>query len=105
VNLLSERVYINLVKAGIDVPTLLLEGVVLITAFGKRSNKVTKQAVIEFTIREGKFEGVFMGSLQLTNDVIIGCQFLRDYSVNLDFDRVSFTYMMEGRVKEQVFFR
>jgi hypothetical protein len=50
VNLLSERVYTNLAMAGIDVPTLPLEGVVLITAFGKRSNEVGKQAVIEFTI-------------------------------------------------------
>jgi hypothetical protein len=62
VNLLSERVYINLVKAGIDVPTLPLEVVVLITVFGKRSNTFRKQAMIEFTIGEGKFEGVFMVS-------------------------------------------
>jgi predicted methyltransferase len=40
VNLLSKRVYIKLVKAGIDVPTLLLEGVVLITVFCKLSSKV-----------------------------------------------------------------
>jgi hypothetical protein len=68
-------VYTNLINAGIDVPTLPLEGVVLITAFGKCSNTSRKQAQIEFTIGEGKFQGVFVVSPQVANDVIIGCQF------------------------------
>lgn len=61
--------------------------------------------MIEFTIGEAKFERVFMVSPQLTNGVIMACQFLRDYGVNMDFERECFTYMIEGRVKEQVLYR
>jgi hypothetical protein len=82
---LSGRVYMKMIKSGIEVCTLPLEGVVLITAFGKRSNKYIKQAMIEFTISEGKFEGEFMVSLRLTNDVTSGCQFLEEYAVSIDF--------------------
>jgi hypothetical protein len=61
--------------------------------------------MIEFTKDEGKSEGVFTVSPQFTNDVIIGCQFLSDHGVSMDFERECFTSMMEGRVKEQVFYR
>jgi hypothetical protein len=71
VNLLSERIYIELTKAGINIPILPIEGVVLVTAFGKHSSKIRKQALTEFTIRKDQFEGVFMISPQFTNDVIL----------------------------------
>jgi hypothetical protein len=47
-----------MINSGINVPTLPLEGVVLITAFGKRSNKVRKQSMVAFTMCESRFEGV-----------------------------------------------
>jgi hypothetical protein len=90
VNLLYEWVYIKIINSGINILTWPLEGVMLITAFGKRSNKVRKQAMVEFTIGEGKFEGVFMVSPQLTNDVILGCQFLEEYTVSIDLKKGKF---------------
>jgi hypothetical protein len=33
-----------------------------------------------------KFEGVFMISLQLTSEAIIGCQFLKEYGLNINFE-------------------
>jgi hypothetical protein len=87
VSMLSERVYMKMIKSVIDVCTLPLEVVVLITAFGKRSNKDRKQAMVEFTISEGKFEGVFIVSSRLTYDVILGCQFVEEYAVSIYFKK------------------
>jgi hypothetical protein len=72
VNLLSERVYEQLIKTRAEVPVLPLENVVLVTAFGRRSRKMTRQALLEFAIGEDDFEGVFMISPQLANEAIIG---------------------------------
>jgi hypothetical protein len=99
-NLLSERVYMKMRKSGIDVCTLPLERVVLIIAFGRRSNK---QAMVEFTVGEGKFKGVFMVSPRITNDVISGCQFLEEYAGSIDFKKGSLTCTTDGCVKEQAF--
>jgi hypothetical protein len=74
VNLLSERVYRQLIQSGVEIPELPVESVVLVTAFGKRSKRIRKQALVDFTIGNDKFEGVFLVSLQLTNEAIIGCQ-------------------------------
>jgi hypothetical protein len=90
VNLLSECVYDRLVKSGVEVPVLPLENVVLVTAFGRRSRKIRSQALIEFTIGRGIFEGVFMISPQLTSEAIIGCQLLKEYGININFDRGCF---------------
>jgi hypothetical protein len=50
VNLLSEEVYERLKKAGVDIPVLPVENVVLVTAFGKRSKRIRHQAFIDFTM-------------------------------------------------------
>jgi hypothetical protein len=49
----------RLVNTGAAVPTLPLENVVLITAFGKRSERIKSQALIEFEIGEELIEGAF----------------------------------------------
>jgi hypothetical protein len=43
-----------------------------------------------FTISEDKFEGVFMVSPRLTNDVISGCQFVEEYAISIDFKKGKF---------------
>jgi hypothetical protein len=40
---------------------------------------------------------------QLINDAILGCQFLKEYGITLDFKRGSSTYFKDGRVQEQLF--
>jgi hypothetical protein len=73
VNLMSGRVFEQLNKGKNDISVLPLENVVLVTASGRRTKKIRKQALIEFKIGENEFEGVFMISPQLVNDAIIGC--------------------------------
>jgi hypothetical protein len=50
INLLTESVYSSLTKSGVEIPTLPVESVVLVTAFGKKSNKIRKQALVEFNL-------------------------------------------------------
>jgi hypothetical protein len=50
INLLTESVYSSLTKSGVEIPTLPVESVVLVTAFGKKSNKISKQALVEFNL-------------------------------------------------------
>jgi hypothetical protein len=76
---------------------------VLITAFGKRSKRIKSQALVEFEIGEELFEGVFLISPQLINSAIIGCQFLKEYGITINFERESISYSRDGSIKEHRF--
>jgi hypothetical protein len=65
----------------VHIPVLPVENVVLVTAFGKRSKRIRHQALIDFSVGSDAFESVFMVSSQLTNEAIIGCQYLKVYGV------------------------
>jgi hypothetical protein len=91
VNLLSEKVYEKLIKAGVDIPVLPVENTVLVTAFGKISKRIRHQALI--SVGSDVFENVFMVSSQLTNEAIICCQFLKKYDVSVNFDRGTLSYL------------
>jgi hypothetical protein len=103
VNLLSESIYEQLLKAGIEVPELPLENVVLVTAFGKCSNRIRRQALIEFTVDNDLFEGMFMITPRLANEAIISCQLLKEYSISPNFAKESFSYVREGKLREHLF--
>jgi hypothetical protein len=93
VNLLSERVYEKFIQSGVEISVLPVEHV-LVTAFGKRSKRIKQQALSEFTVGNDLFESVFMVSFQLTSEAIIGCQFLKEYDVSINFDRGTFIYVL-----------
>jgi hypothetical protein len=64
-SIISERVYCELLKAGINSMELPAQKVVLRKAFGGRSRRVRKQAYLEFKLGEDAFEHVFFISPQL----------------------------------------
>jgi hypothetical protein len=86
-----------------NILVLPVENVVLVAAFGKHTNKIRKQILIEFKIGEDKFEGVFMISPQLTNDAIIGCQLLNEYEINIQFGKGTISYLRDGIHKQVKF--
>jgi hypothetical protein len=92
VNIISQQAFDQLSKAQRDIPVLPVENVKLVTAFGKRS-RINTRALIEFILGEDEFEGVFMISPQLTHDVIIGCQLLREYGMNINFENGTIGYV------------
>jgi hypothetical protein len=85
VNLMSQEIYEKLTKASTDIPVLPVENIVLVTAFGRSSNRIRIQAYVEFTIGADRFEQVFLVSAQLKNDMIIDYHFLKEFDVCIDF--------------------
>jgi hypothetical protein len=104
VNIISMKAFDKLIKTQKDIPTLPGENVGLVTAFGRRSNKIKTQALIEFTMGEDEFESIFLISSQLTHDVILGCQLLKEHSMNINFkeEHTSISYVRNN--KKQVGF-
>jgi hypothetical protein len=102
VNLISQEIYEKLTRAGTNIPVLPVENIVLVTAFGRRSNKIRIQAYVEFTIGADRFEQVLLVSSQLKND-IIGCQFLKEFCVCIDFYKGAISYVRHGVLKEHEF--
>jgi hypothetical protein len=82
-----------------------VESVVLVTAFGKESNKISKQALVEFNLGKDNFEANFLISPQLINEAILGCQFMKGYGITLSFETESFTYVIGEEIVERSFFR
>jgi hypothetical protein len=69
-SILSERVYNELVTAGVEILVLLLQNLVIINAFGTKSKRVRNQVFLEFKLGEDVFEHVFLVSPQLASDMI-----------------------------------
>ena len=103
VNLLSERAYEKLIGTGLAILTLPVEGVILVTAFGGRSKRIRQQALVEFSIGQDVFETIFLVSPQLNNDAILGCQFLREHGVTIDFSSDTFSYVRDGETRRRTF--
>jgi hypothetical protein len=103
INLLTENVYLGLKESGIEIPTLPVESVVLITAFGKKSNKIRKQALVEFSLGKDEFEANFLISPQLINEAILGCQCMKEYGIGLNFETEKFTYVRGNQIIERPF--
>jgi hypothetical protein len=82
---------------------LPLENVILVKAFGKKSSRVKKQDLIIFTVGTEMIETNFFVSPQLTNDAILGCQFMKDYGINLNVETGSFSYFRNNEVEEYSF--
>jgi hypothetical protein len=103
VNLLAQSVYDKFIDSGMYIPTLPLEKVILVTASGKRSNKVKKRAMVEFGVGKDLFEVNFLISPQVVNDAILGCQFLNENGISLNFERGSLTCFRGGVLREHLF--
>jgi hypothetical protein len=99
VNLISQNKFNQLESSGIALLTLPVQGINLITAFGKKSKCVKLQLLTEFSIDEEKFEAVFLVAPQLNCDVILGCQFLKEHRIQLCFDTGTIEYSRQGLLK------
>jgi hypothetical protein len=75
----------------------------LVTAFGKKSNQIRKQALVEFQLGQDELEVNFLISPQLIHEAILGCQFMKDYGIGLKFETESFTYFRENQIVELPF--
>jgi transposase InsO family protein len=102
--ILAERVYERLVETGLQILTLPLENVALVTAFGNRTRRIKFQAFLEFCIGEDRFECVFLISPQLTgSEAILGCDYAHEYGITIDFVNKCLQYEKDGIRKTQLF--
>jgi hypothetical protein len=85
--LIADKIYDQLIDAGMTIPVLPLENVALVSAFGTRTRRIKKQALLEFCIGEDRFESVFLISPQLINPAILDASFAREYGTIIDYER------------------
>jgi hypothetical protein len=88
-----------LISRGASIPVLPVENVILVTAFGKHTRKIRSQVLTEFYIGDEKFEVVFLLSPKLANEAILGCEFLKEYGIRLDFRKENLCYVREGSLR------
>jgi hypothetical protein len=79
-----------------SVPTLPLDNVALVTAFGRRTKRIKRQALIEFFVGEDKFETIFLISPQVINSAILSAAFAKEYGITIDFVTKCFYYEKDG---------
>ncbi|PNF31892.1 hypothetical protein B7P43_G07950, partial [Cryptotermes secundus] len=103
VNLISQESFEQLKDADIEILTLPVQGVNLVTAFGKGSKRIKLQALLEFTIGEELFEAVFLVAPQLNSDVILGCNFMKEHEVQLNFGSGILEYKRRGQIRSHRF--
>jgi hypothetical protein len=75
---------------------------VLISAWGAKTKRIKKQALIPFDIGETYYAQVFMVAPNLMAEVILGAN-LSDYGVMTDFKERGFTTRQHGQVSRHSF--
>jgi hypothetical protein len=96
--LINEELYENLKSKGYPMFTLPIKATILVTAIGKMSRKLHKQAMVEFEIGGDKFNHVFLVAPHLMVPVITGADFLDDDKINLSFKERSLQADRDGVV-------
>jgi hypothetical protein len=102
-SILSERVYNDLVTAGVEILVLPIQNVVLISAFGSKTKRIKNQAFLEFKLGKDVFEHVLLISSQLAADVILGSDFCSLHGFILNFSSKRIEYAREGQVRTVAF--
>jgi predicted aspartyl protease len=78
ISLMPEKIFKDLLAKGVKAPQLPVVNWALTTAFGNKTKRIRRQALIEFEIDGVKYEQVFMISPNLEPDAILGINFLQD---------------------------
>jgi hypothetical protein len=102
-NILTQKLYDQLIEAGVSVPTLPLDNVALVTAFGRLTKRIRKQGLLEFFVGEDRFETIFLISPQLINSAILGSSLARQYGITIDFMTKCFHYEKDGSMRGNSF--
>jgi predicted aspartyl protease len=84
ISLMLEKIFEDLLAKGVKAPQLPVVNGALTTAFGNKTKRIKRQALIEFEIDGVKYEQVFMISPNLEPDTILGINLLQDNDVVID---------------------
>jgi hypothetical protein len=100
ISVLSGSLFGRLTEEGLRIFHIPVVNAVLLSAWGAKTKRTKKQALVEFGIGCGRFEMVFMVAPQLTTDMILGADFLDEYHVVMNFSDKSFV-TVQGEVSHR----
>jgi predicted aspartyl protease len=103
--IISQELFESLINKGIPILHMPVIGCVLTSAFGRNLKRIKKQALIEFTLNEHKYEVMALVAPELATSVIIGTDFINEYRVKLDFTNNHFETQLGGIIRKYKFYR
>jgi hypothetical protein len=92
---MSEELFTSLINDGVKLLHIPVVNC-LSTAFGKKSRRVKRQALIEFKIGEQLYELTVIVAPELVTDIILGSDLMNEYAVNLYYSEGTFEMKLEG---------
>ena len=87
VSIMNECLYNQLKHHGLNCLELPTQHVNLLSAFSKKSNRVKRQALLKFKLTTTEVNQVVLLTPQLVTDVILGLDFLIEYTAVINFAR------------------
>jgi hypothetical protein len=75
---------------GIEIPTLPISNCLLEAAFGTKSQRIKRQALLNFTIDGSSYEAISLVAPRLRMYMILGVDFLREYRETICLDEALF---------------
>jgi hypothetical protein len=99
-SIMSEELFNSLTNSGMSV---LHIPVVNSTAFGKKSSRIKKQALIDFKLGEELYEMSVIVAPDVATDFLLGVDFMNKYGVNLKFSEDEFEITHKGVVRRHAF--
>jgi len=95
-SLMRERIFEDLLAKGLRAPQLPVVNGALITAFGRRTKRIKRQALIAFEMGGFSYEHVFMIVPNLVPDAILGINFLKENNVVINLTEGRFKTRSDG---------
>jgi hypothetical protein len=87
VSIMSQAVYDELVRDGIETNDLPVVSTVLDSAFKGKTKRIKKQSLLKFQIQNKNYENIFLICPQLRSLIILGVDFLARQGLCVDFKR------------------
>jgi hypothetical protein len=103
ISIMNEHLYNGLRHRGLKGLELPTQNINLVSAFNRKSNRIKKQALIEFKIGDINITQILLISPQLLTDVILGLDFLMDYLTVMDFATRNISLTVNGECTEAQF--
>jgi hypothetical protein len=85
-SVMSEKLFTSLINDGMKLLYIPVVNCLLSTAFGRKSRRVKRQALIEFRIGEQLYELTVIVAPAPVTDIILGSDLINEYAVNLYCD-------------------
>ncbi|XP_049964231.1 uncharacterized protein LOC126484680 [Schistocerca serialis cubense] len=97
---ISKRLYEQVLKANISLPSFPVSGVRIANALGARSKPIKEQVLTTFEIEGEEYEATFLVVAGLNTSIILGIDWLNEVDAVVSFDEG--TIKVKGRKGEQM---